>query len=770
MLDTKSKNSKKFSFIIAGISVGLAVIVYMACYPVFKNQVSSHYTSGTINVQLVEKMYESNLVLYKDILDKAEERSGSYADLYMTIDEEALPKEADTYNAEFENGYTSEELKDYLENEINSLLEEWKIEMLFGLAKGMDYAVIDNTTGEIIKNTGRNIEKLYDGTMNEDENPYVYYVKMAYDSAGNISGITVRDVNSDELLKDVQSVMASKSLKSSLYYKNANINFYRNTIYAYDNKGTPVELSVKIEEPLRNVTFIYAMTKEQKENLNASEGSSFIAGDTWSEKNAYVNAGAGSVYMVIMLVLGFAALLWTRSKKYCLHHLSGFKTHMETEIVGLACLVGFCSIAIDLMVHTNNGYYSGFLAQYVEFMPKALYPVMTGVFNAVVLLLFFGGWYYFVTGLGEIFDFGIWQFIRERSLIVRFCSWFLGGCRAKRDKLRTELLHADLGEKADGILKKLLLINYIVLAVISFTWAFGWVLLIVYSIVLYIGIKKYIGSLQEQYEKLLKATESIAEGNLNTALNEDFGIFESLKEELLKIQNGFKKAVNEEVKSQRMKTELITNVSHDLKTPLTAITTYIELLEDETITEEQRKEYLGVLKKKSARLKFLIEDLFEVSKATTGNVTLNPVDVDICNLMRQVYLEYEDKVEEADLIFRFSLPEEKVILRLDSQKTFRVFENLYINIIKYAMPHTRVYINGVKTEKGIRIELKNMSASELNMPPEDLTERFVRGDSSRNTEGSGLGLAIARSFTELQGGELKVEIDGDLFKVILNFK
>lgn len=218
-----------------------------------------------------------------------------------------------------------------------------------------------------------------------------------------------------------------------------------------------------------------------------------------------------------------------------------------------------------------------------------------------------------------------------------------------------------------------------------------------------------------------------------------------------------------------MKTELITNVSHDLKTPLTAITTYIELLEGESVTPREREEYLCVLKKKSERLKFLIEDLFEVSKANTGNIKLNLVEMDICSLLRQVYLEYEDRVEEAELIFRFRMPEEKVILRLDSQKTYRVFENLYTNIIKYAMPHTRVYVNAEKTEKGIRIEMKNMAATELNIPPEELTERFVRGDSSRNTEGSGLGLAIARSFVELQGGTLKIEIDGDLFKVIINW-
>lgn len=211
-------------------------------------------------------------------------------------------------------------------------------------------------------------------------------------------------------------------------------------------------------------------------------------------------------------------------------------------------------------------------------------------------------------------------------------------------------------------------------------------------------------------------------------------------------------------------------MSHDLKTPLTAITTYIELLGEENITPKQRKEYLQVLSRKSNRLKFLIEDLFEVSRASSGNITLNPVDVDICHLIRQVYLEYEDKVEEADLIFRFSMPDEKVILQLDSQKTYRIFENLYVNIIKYAMPHTRVYINARKTETGIQIELKNMSAAELNIPAQDLTERFVRGDSSRNTEGSGLGLAIARCFVELQGGIMKVEIDGDLFKVVIAWR
>jgi signal transduction histidine kinase len=298
-------------------------------------------------------------------------------------------------------------------------------------------------------------------------------------------------------------------------------------------------------------------------------------------------------------------------------------------------------------------------------------------------------------------------------------------------------------------------------------WFFGIFAAIIYTVILFRVITKHYNDISSKYNKLFEATNKIAEGNIDVNIEEDLGIFNSFKVELQSIQKGFKKAVNEEVKSQRMKTELITNVSHDLKTPLTSIITYVDLLKDENLSVEKRREYLDTLDRKSQRLKELIEDLFEVSKATSGNISLNIVEVDVVSLIKQTLLELEDKIAEASLVVKTNYPEEKVILPLDSQRMFRVFENLIINITKYAMSGTRVYIDVIDRIDKIEITLKNMAANEINFNVDDIMERFVRGDKARNTEGAGLGLAIAKSFVELQGGKLDINVDGDLFKVII---
>ena len=373
--------------------------------------------------------------------------------------------------------------------------------------------------------------------------------------------------------------------------------------------------------------------------------------------------------------------------------------------------------------------------------------------------------FFFVLIIKYVFNIGFVKYIKQRTILGMVIMFFVKAIKRTLD----EITKVDLREKNNKLIVKLLLINAVILLIITSIWFFGIPVIIFYSIVLFFVIRKYVDKISEKYSKLREATSKIAQGKLDVNIEEDLGLFEPFKEDLKEIQKGFKKAVDEEVKSQKMKTDLISNVSHDLKTPLTAIITYADLLKDENLSEEKRKQYIETLDKKAQRLQVLIEDLFEMSKATSGNITLNIENIDVVSLMKQTLLELEDKLEEANLSVRNNMPESKVVLPLDSQRTFRVFENLVINMTKYAMPNTRVFIDIIENEKYVEIIMKNMAAEEITFNVDTIAERFVRGDESRNTEGSGLGLAIAKSFVELQGGTFNISVDGDLFKVTIKF-
>ena len=219
-----------------------------------------------------------------------------------------------------------------------------------------------------------------------------------------------------------------------------------------------------------------------------------------------------------------------------------------------------------------------------------------------------------------------------------------------------------------------------------------------------------------------------------------------------------------------MKTELITNVSHDIKTPLTSIINYVDLLKQENIQDEKVQEYIKVLDSKSQRLKKLIEDLVEASKASSGNVKLNIEEINLSELLKQVTGEFKDKFDERNLIIDLDLPSNNVNIQADNRYMYRIIENLYSNVSKYALENTRVYITLLKTNDEIRLEIKNVSKDKLNITADELMQRFVRGDKSRYTEGSGLGLSIAKSLCELQDCKFDIEIDGDLFKAVLIWK
>ena len=240
-------------------------------------------------------------------------------------------------------------------------------------------------------------------------------------------------------------------------------------------------------------------------------------------------------------------------------------------------------------------------------------------------------------------------------------------------------------------------------------------------------------------------------------------------ENLNRINEGVSRAVNEKMKSERFKTELITNVSHDIKTPLTSIINYVDLLEKEEIDNEKTKEYLEVLERQSARLKKLIEDLIEASKASSGALSVNLEKLEAGVFLVQTVGEFEEKTEKNGLELIIKKPEEAVYIMADGRHFWRVIDNLMNNICKYAQPQTRVYINLEQAEEKVRISFMNTSKYQLNISSEELMERFVRGDSSRNTEGNGLGLSIAGSLMELMKGKMTLHVDGDLFKVVLEF-
>lgn len=317
-----------------------------------------------------------------------------------------------------------------------------------------------------------------------------------------------------------------------------------------------------------------------------------------------------------------------------------------------------------------------------------------------------------------------------------------------------------------------------ILAMISFTvpmlwpWAYNMIsisriFLFVYillSIVFSLIILREISILEDK-------TLKIAKGDYNEDIKDNkIIVLKNIEKNISTIEDGLKEALGKAIISEKMKSELITNVSHDLKTPLTSIINYIDLLKEDEITDENRNKYLEVLDMKSKRLKVLIEDLFEASKAVSGNMVFEKEELNIVSLLRQVIGELEEKITQANLNIITKWPEDKTILYLDGRKTFRVYENLMNNIIKYSMENSRVYIDVVNSENHVMVIMKNISAYQIDFTSEEITERFKRGDKARSTEGSGLGLSIAKSIVELQGGEFSIEIDGDLFKVITKFK
>lgn len=433
------------------------------------------------------------------------------------------------------------------------------------------------------------------------------------------------------------------------------------------------------------------------------------------------------------------------------------KAEIKWVFLGTVLCLAYIGMAF-LGVYTMTGELQTALQMlgipYAELVPVVLQFIglmLTGLFTAM--------------GIFEIkymLTSGFCRYWKEDSLIGSIC----GNVKRRFEKLS----EVDLSDKTDTVLLKYVLIQMVIVGVIACFWSFGIVLSVLYSVLLFFYIRKKLKKVQKDYQVLLKEAHQLADGRFDEKITQDVGIFNALGEEFKNVRTGFEKAVCEEMKSQNMKTELISNISHDLKTPLTGIKNYAELLGQNNVSEQDKQVYLENLQHYIDRLNNLIEDLFEVSKVNSGNIELNPVELNVVALIQQAQAETEDLLKQKNLTVILDAPENGIVQALDGDKTYRIFENLFTNIAKYTLPGTRVYVSATAQPEYTEIVFKNISEAQMNFTPEEIVERFVRGDKSRHESGSGIGLAIVKSFTEVQNGTFSIEIDGDLFKAVVRFK
>ncbi len=768
-MDIKSKNYHRLAAIIIALVIFLPSLAMMFIRPHYISRQKEEGQISYSNTDLMEQLVKDTYVLYAEEYQREHGSDVTPFEIFFQRDTSAENSETQEPSSEegSSDAGSSEETaneastepaasegtsEETYEDDISSIADDFQSNLysqwsedFSAIRSFIEYEVLDSsgTTLDTNQSLADSQESLYDSLDNIQTNSvlntdsgYAFVAVIEYGKKGNIESttfLTHEKDNSSQALNELARSDPGEYLRDYYYYS-----------------GT--------FQPPQDRIYCFAMTKTALETYSDYDPSIL-----------YANSGYDTTADLVVLFMTFVGFVCAAA--FLLPFIKVLETGNE-KIFSYpfepVCLIALCVVSVAASVTANPGALDHQSIRSVLIsigLPETVATVIQYLWGLLGWVLIFAVCYWAAACFRHIFTMGLKEYLQKRVLIYRFWPWITKWCR----RIYQGLLHIDLRDNASRVLLKLVLINFIILGFISLLWYWGLAALIIYSVILFLLLRKYVRKIQDQYQLLLQATNELAQGNLNGTIPEDLGVFEPFREEIDKIRTGFRKAVDEEVKSTKMKTDLITNVSHDLKTPLTAIITYVDLLKDPNLPAEDQKKYIQILDQKANRLKLLIEDLFEISKATSKTVQLNIVDVDIVSLLRQVKLELQDKIEATDLLFRWQLPEEKVILPLDSQRTYRVFENLLVNITKYAMPHTRVYITMEDTENHVKISMKNISATELNFNPSEITERFVRGDASRNTEGSGLGLAIAKSFTELQGGRLEVFTDADLFTVEITF-
>lgn len=649
------------------------------------------------------------------------------AELVDKVNKEYENYRNDKYNDESFSKLTYEEQQKILSEEKEKITEKYTLndeEMKeYILNRKVNSASdLNNKIKSYVNLNFRAYDKLKDiwiGGEKIDSNNIIknskYFKEINIDYNGNV----IEKIYVDG--KEINNNIISKLIYYNKYSYHTYYDRYEpNNIYAYDyNEKQSISIYIWMPQEIKKGDVVYENLKRVEININ----------------RFYLSCGS-FIMFIILAILCLVSLSKNKSKINIIEDIvNKIKVWPIEAKVGIGIL-GWISWNTTYIYYNANNYIRRL-------------NLISVIWTSLALLIYYVLIRVIIINYNE-------RTLFKNNITIK-CWNYLSEIMTRSSLIKTFLIMSGL-YVISGLL---LFVVSGILSIFPIGILIGIILTIIYIVIF---IKELI-----YLDKIIIGSKAATEGKLNCNIEEKGrGHLRELAHDINNIRDGLRKSIESEIKSENMKTELITNVSHDLKTPLTSIINYIDLLKRENIESETAKDYINILDKKSQRLKVLIDDLFEASKATSGAMELNITKIDIVQLLKQSLGENDERFKNSNLSVKLDIPDTKIFINGDGQRLYRVFENLISNIVKYSLSNTRVYIQMyVDDENKVVIIMRNISAYELDFCANEITNRFKRGDSSRSTEGSGLGLAIAKSIVELHGGKFNIEVDGDLFKSII---
>lgn len=649
------------------------------------------------------------------------------AELVDKVNKEYENYRNDKYNEESFSNLTYEEQQKILSEEKEKITEKYTLndeEMKeYILNRKVNSASdLNNKIKSYVNLNFRAYDKLKDiwiGGEKIDSNNIIknskYFKEINIDYNGNV----IEKIYVDG--KEINNNIISKLIYYNKYSYHTYYDRYEpNNIYAYDyNEKQSISIYIWMPQEIKKGDVVYENLKRVEININ----------------RFYLSCGS-FIMFIILAILCLVSLSKNKSKINIIEDIvNKIKVWPIEAKVGIGIL-GWISWNTTYIYYNANNYIRRL-------------NLISVIWTSLALLIYYVLIRVIIINYNE-------RNLFKKNITIK-CWNYLSEIMTRSSLIKTFLIMSGL-YVISGLL---LFVVSAILNIFPIGILIGIILTIIYIVIF---IKELI-----YLDKIIIGSKAATEGKLNCNIEEKGrGHLRELAHDINNIRDGLRKSIESEMKSENMKTELITNVSHDLKTPLTSIINYIDLLKRENIESETAKDYINILDKKSQRLKVLIDDLFEASKATSGAMELNITKIDIVQLLKQSLGENDERFKNSNLSVKLDIPDTKIFINGDGQRLYRVFENLISNIVKYSLSNTRVYIQMyVDDENKVVIIMRNISAYELDFCANEITNRFKRGDSSRSTEGSGLGLAIAKSIVELHGGKFNIEVDGDLFKSII---